>query len=109
MPLTGAHISCSAVSSGIRDSGLVLKSQPFWSKTFPSISSQQITSDSAPGVGSVCIEISAGIDLFYAVGKAPDATQSTSGGVNSARAFLPAGAKEQIFANPTDKVAVVAA
>jgi len=107
MPMTGAHISCSTIST----SATALKSVCLWSETFASVAAQQVTGvhPVAANLGRVCFEIAAGVDLYYAIGSDPNATVASSTTNNNARTFLAAGAKENVFGMPGDKVAIVAA
>lgn len=116
MPLNGVHITCGLVNVPPRSSPGLFGAAA-WSETFPA-SSPGTTSRAAPGFKDqdpdmrdesfLAFEIQTSVEIFVAIGKAPDATNASGTG-DSARIRVVAGESRNLFCEAGDKVAWVAA
>lgn len=102
MALTGIHVVCARVAT--RVGATLVLSAPEWSQTLASSG----TTTNASSIDGNMLQISAGVDAFVAIGKAPVASNAT-GSDDGARYFLPAGATREVFCKAGDKVAWAAA
>jgi hypothetical protein len=103
MAFAGLHVVCASVGARA-DASLIINAA--WSQTMTSAGT---TAQAAlPGVSNV-FEIAAAADSWVAIGSAPDATQTISTGSSSARILVRAGETRNIFCNPGDKLAWIAA
>jgi len=101
MALSGVHVACCPVFN-LNNASLV--GRPTWSQT---LASAGTTTNAAPE-GSSAFVIRAAVDVYVAMGVAPDASQ-TSGSGDAARVFVEANATQTFAANAGQKLAWVAA
>lgn len=116
MALTFAHVSCGFVGARGRDN--VVQSVVSDVRNSQTLTAAGTTSFVAPApgfgatIGDPCYEVSAatGVDLYAAVGKpgVVDASQATGAGA-TARTFIRGGDTRNIFCQPGDACALIAA
>lgn len=102
MPFTsGTHIACGLVFT---PGEAALLGKILWSETqanagaTTNIAPENPTVGGAHGVGKLAFEVSASVDIFVAVGPAPDA-------VAGPRILVRAGTDRDIFCRPGDRLA----
>ncbi len=110
MALTGVHVTCSYVFTL---GGVGLPSTAAWSETLSAAgtttnSARQPSSMPTRGDGFLCLEVSAAVDAYVAVGSAPDASQAVGTGT-SARYLVRGGDTRNIVCGGGEKLAWTAA
>lgn len=115
MALSGLHVACGHADI---KGGAILMGALSWSQTFTGALTTTVTTaqfafepnpkpvmfDAAP----LCMEVTASIDVWVAIGGTPDPTQ-TSGTRSSARILVRAGETRNVFCKPSDYLAAIAA
>lgn len=105
------HVACSFVGASGQGSRIQdLTRSPVWSET---LSAAGVTTQAAPAssssYGDPCFEISAGVDVYVAIGPTPDASQAVGSTGNSARLVVRSGETRNVFCKQGDKLAYVLA
>ncbi len=106
MALTGVHVACLFVGgAGASRQVVEISGKAAWSQTMasPGTTTQAAVSNSQT-YGDPCFEIRSAADVYVAVGKNPDASQTTGTG-DTARILVAGGETRNIFASPGDKLA----
>lgn len=111
MALTGVHVTCIYVFTL---GGVGLPATAAWSETLNSAgattnSARQPSSMPSRGDGFLCLEVSAAVDAYVAVGSAPDASQAIGSAGNSARYLVRGGDTRNIVCGGGEKLAWIAA
>ena len=116
MALSGVHITCAYVGGrrGLITHGMLLLGVVVWSRT---MAAPGVTDEAAPesgeyqnpSCGDASFEVRSSIDVYVAFAPNPDASKAVGTTRNTARIFIPAGETRNVFANPGDRVAWVAA
>lgn len=96
MALSGLHVAC--VQVRVLQS-VALAQKPVWSLT---MANPGVTDLKAPELPTIGFEIRSASDAFVAIGPNPDAAAD-------ARIFVPAGDTRNIFCDPGDRLAWIAA
>jgi hypothetical protein len=115
MALSGVHVACGfAGGQGAGGFAVQIGRPPVWSETLAAASTTVNVAPPYRGErdahrGSPTFEIRASVDVFIAIGPVPDASQTVSTMSGNSRLFVPAGETRNVFCNPNDKLAWVAA
>lgn len=110
MALSGAHIACVYVGAlGSLHSSHSLTAGIAWSETMANAgTTSRAAASSDEYTGSPCFEITASVDIYVAIGKSPVASNVSGDGAQG-RIFVRANETRNLFCNPGDKLAWVAA
>lgn len=103
MALNGVHVTCTKVLT-TNSASLRMPHPQDWSEdlTLPA------TTAHVTPAGQSLVKIIASVDVYYAVGTTPNATLASGDG-QSAREYLPANTREEIWVQAGNKIAFVAA
>ena len=98
MALNGLHVTCAPIANY---QSVALMKRPAWSHT---MATSGVTTLKAPSVPMIAFEVRSSVDAFVAIGPTPDAPPDGEG-----RIFVAANVTRQIFCDPGDKLAWLAA
>ncbi|NKM86356.1 hypothetical protein GFL54_19025 [Rhizobium laguerreae] len=105
MALSGVHVSCRYVGiAGKRGRVVDLPSKPIWSETMASAGTTTNTAAQQGGqeIGDVVLRVHASLDVWVAIGSAPNASTGP-------REFVEANSTYDLACDPGDKLAWIAA
>lgn len=106
MALTGIQVSCSKVVT-FNNVSLRGTTPDDWSENAP-LTAAYTTTRATPSGGPSIVRMIASVDFWYAVGPAPNASNATGDG-QTAREYVAANTREEIWVQAGHKIAFVAA